>query len=154
MALSRFREAKTAEEEVNLVRNVVPKSTQYKNKWAYGIFEEWQRQRLVEVPIVEVAGLFKTYDFHLVESLDTPLVEVSVLSINYWLTKFVQEVAKPSKERYPPKTLYSIIAGIRRFLAEQKPSEDINLQSASDKRYDLTDGFKQVTHIVFKLRSC
>ena len=35
MALSRFRVAKTAEEEVNLVRNAVPKSTQYKNKWAY-----------------------------------------------------------------------------------------------------------------------
>ena len=45
MALSRFHEAKTAEEEVNLVQNAVPKSTQYKNKWAYGIFEEWQRQR-------------------------------------------------------------------------------------------------------------
>ena len=60
MALSRFREATTGEEEVNLVRNVVPKSTQYKNKWAYGVFEEWRRQRLVKVPIVEVAGLFKT----------------------------------------------------------------------------------------------
>ena len=99
MELSRFREAKTAEEEVNLVRNAVPKSTQYKNKWAYRIFEDWQRQRLVKVPIVEFTGLFKTYDFHLVESLDTPLVEMSVLSINYWLTKFVQEVAKPPKER-------------------------------------------------------
>ena len=84
MELSRFCEAKTAEEEVNLVRNAVPKSTQYKNKWAYRIFEDWQRQRLV-----------KTYDFHLVESLDTPLVEMSVLSINSWLTKFVQEVFVP-----------------------------------------------------------
>ena len=60
-------------------------------------------------------GLFKTYDFHQVESLDTPLVEMSVLSgllvlsINYWLTKFVQEVAKPSRDRYPPKTLCGII---------------------------------------------
>ena len=81
MELSRFREAKTAEEEVNLVRNAVPKSTQYKNKWVYRIFEDWQRQRLVKVPIVEFTGLFKTYDFHLVESLDTPLVEMSVLSI-------------------------------------------------------------------------
>ena len=81
MELSRFREAKTAEEEVNLVRNAVPKSTQYKNKWAYRIFEDWQRQRLVKVPIVEFTGLFKTYDFHLVESLDKPLVEMSVLSI-------------------------------------------------------------------------
>ena len=69
-----------------------------KNKWAYGIFEEWQRQQLVKVPIVEVAGLFETYDFHLVESLDTPSVEMSELAINCWLTKLVQEVAKPSKE--------------------------------------------------------
>ena len=71
------------------------------------------------------------------ESLDTPLVE-----INYWLTKFVQEVAKPSKERYPPKTLYGIIAGIRRFLAEQKRSEDINPLNTSDKRYVFTDDFR------------
>ena len=67
MALSRFRQAKTAEEEVNLVQNSVSNSTQYKNKWAYGIFEEWQRQRLVKVPIIEVGGLFKNYDFHQVK---------------------------------------------------------------------------------------
>lgn len=73
------------------------------------------------------------------ESLDTPLVEMSVLSINYWLTKFVLEVAKPPKERYPPKTLYGIISGICRFLAEQKPSEDINPLNTSEKRvYDFT----------------
>ena len=81
------------------------------------------------------------------ESLDTPLVEMFVLSIYYWLTKFVQEVAKPSKERYPPKTLYGIISGIRLFLAEQKPSEDITPLNTSDKRYDLTDDFKQGTHV-------
>ena len=32
VALSRSRQAKTAEEEVNLVQNGVSKSTQYKNK--------------------------------------------------------------------------------------------------------------------------
>ena len=37
MALSRFLQAKTAEEEVNLVQNAVLKSTQYKNKSSYGI---------------------------------------------------------------------------------------------------------------------
>ena len=119
-----FLASKKAEEEVNLVQNVVPKSTQYKSKWAHGIFKEWQRQRLVKVPIVEVVGLFKNYDFHQVESLETPLVAMSPLSVNCWLTKFVQEVAKPSKERYPPRTLYGgIVAGIRRFLAEKKPGE-------------------------------
>ena len=134
--MSRFWQAKTADEEVNLVQNAVPKSTQYKNKWAYGIFEEWQRQRLVKVPIVEVIGLFKKYDFHQVEALETPLVEMSALSVNYWLTKFVQEVANPSKERYPPRTLYGIVAGSH-FLAEKKLGEDINPLSTSDKRYDL-----------------
>ena len=37
MALSRFRQANTAEEEVNLVQNAVLKSTQDKNKSSYGI---------------------------------------------------------------------------------------------------------------------
>ena len=120
MALSCLWQVKTAKKEVNLVQNVIPKSTQYKNKWANGIFEEWQRHRLVKVPIVEVVALFKNYDFHQVESLETPLVEMSVLSVNYWLTKFVQEVAKPSKECYPLRTLYGIVAGIHRFLAEKK----------------------------------
>ena len=64
MALSRFLQAKTAEEENNLVHNGVPKATQYKNKRAYGIFEEWQRQRLVKVPIVQVVCLVKSYDYH------------------------------------------------------------------------------------------
>ena len=91
--------AKTAEEEVNLVQNALPKSSQYKNKWAYGIFEEWYSQPLVKVPIVEVVGLFKNYDFHQVDSLEKLLLEMSALSVNYWLTKFVQGVAKPSKQR-------------------------------------------------------
>ena len=59
------------------------------------------------------------------------------MSVNYWLTKVVQEVTKPSKECYPPRTLYSIAAGIRHVLAEKKPGEDINPLSTSDKRYDL-----------------
>ena len=69
------------------------------------------KQRLIKVPNVEVSGLFKDYDFHLVQSLDTSLIETNALSLNYWLSKFVQEVAKPSSER----TLYGIIDGIRRL---------------------------------------
>ena len=64
-------------------------------------------------------------------------MEMSALSVNSRLMKFVQEVAKPSKERYPPRTLYGIVAGIRRFLPEKKPGEDINPLRTSDKRYDL-----------------
>ena len=56
MVLSRFRQAKTAE-EVNMVQNAVLKSTQYKNKWAYGLFEEWQRQHMCKTS-AHVQGLY------------------------------------------------------------------------------------------------
>lgn len=118
-----------------LVESAVPKSTCYKNKWDYGIFEQWQKEILIKVPNVEVSGLFKDYDFHLVESLDTSLIEMIALrSLNYWLSKFVQEVAKSSSERYPPRKVNGIIAGIRPYLAEKKPGDDLNLLSTSDNR--------------------
>lgn len=118
-----------------LVESAVPKSTRYKNKWDYGIFEQWQKERLIKVPNVEVSGLFKDDDFHFVESLDTSLIEMIALrSLNYWLSKFVQEVAKSSSECYPPRKVNGIIAGIRRYLAEKKPGDDLNLLSTSDSR--------------------
>ena len=72
--LSRFRQAKTAKEEVNLVQNGVAKSTKYKNKWAYGIFKGGQRKRLVKVPIVKVVGLFKNYGYHHVSIVSLILI--------------------------------------------------------------------------------
>ena len=118
-----------------LVESAVPKFTRYMNKWDYGIFEQWKKEILIKVPNVEVSGLFKDYDFHLVESLDTSLIEMIALrSLNYWLSKFVQEVAKSSSERYPPRKVNGIIAGIRRYLAEKKPGDDLNLLSTSDNR--------------------
>lgn len=50
MALSPFRQVKSADEEANLVESAVPKSTRYKDKWAYEIFEQWQKGRLIKVP--------------------------------------------------------------------------------------------------------
>ena len=76
MGLSRFGQTKTAEEEVNLVQNGVPKSTRYKNKWAFGIFEQRQKQRMIKVLIVEVSGFFKDYNFHLV-----PVGAIRVINI-------------------------------------------------------------------------
>ena len=67
-------------------------------------------------------------------SLEIPLVPMDALSVNYWLTKFVQEVAKPSKERYPPKTLYQIVCGLSRFMEKNNEKLDFNPLEASDKR--------------------
>ena len=49
-------------------------------------------QRNLIVPVVEVSGLLKINDFHLVQSLDICLIEMNALSLNYWLqSKFVAE---------------------------------------------------------------
>ena len=72
------------DKEAKLVESAVPKSTHYKIKWTFRIFEQRQKQRVIKIPTVEVSGLFKDYDFHLVQSLDTSLfvpVGVFVLSI-------------------------------------------------------------------------
>ena len=62
---------------------------------------------------LEPSGLFKEHGLHKVQWLEIPLVPMDALSVNYWLTKFVQEVAKPSKERYPPKTfIYLFICDV------------------------------------------
>ena len=90
MAEGRFRFPKTIEEEELCVERAVLKSTRYKNKWAVGILEDWKGVRRVQ-------------------PLTRPMIEIDVLMLNYWLSKFVQEVAKCSKDPYPPKTLYQIV---------------------------------------------
>ncbi|XP_068712653.1 uncharacterized protein [Montipora foliosa] len=133
MAEYRFRQPKSVEDEERCVLNAIPKSTRYKNKWAARIFEEWGKARFPKVATLEPGGLFKEYDLHKVQSLEIPLLQMDALSVNYWLTKFVQEVAKPSKERYPPKTIYQIVCGLRRFMEENNEKLDFNPLDASDK---------------------
>ena len=82
MAEYRFRAAKTFEQEEKCVASAIPKSTQYKNKWAVGIFEQWQKVRVPKVATLEPGGLFKNYDLHKVQSLEFPLLEMDALSLN------------------------------------------------------------------------
>ena len=83
------------------MNDAVPASTKYKNKWAVSIFAEWQRLREVQVPVLDCGGLFKDYDLHKVTALRANITGMDVLSLNYWLSKFVMEVAKKFSGRYP-----------------------------------------------------
>ena len=90
--------------------------------------------RSVKFPIVEIGGVFKEYELDKVQPLTRPITEMDALTLNYWLSKFVQEVAKCSKDPYPPKTLYQIVCGIRRFVVEKSPAIEFNPLDSSDKR--------------------
>ena len=133
--VSRFRSPKTGEEESKLLQGSIPKSTAYKTKWAIKIFHEWQINRKVKVPVLDAGGTFKDYgDLSKVQSLSTDLANMDANALNYWLSKFVQEVANSEGKVYPARTLYGIICGIRRHLEETVGSEAINPLDASDKR--------------------
>ena len=107
----RFCVPKTSFQENVLVNDAIPASTKFKNKWTVSSFVEWQRLREDQVPVLDCGGLFKDYDLHKVTALSADIAGMDVLSLNYWLSKFVVEVAKKSGERYrnPLKTVYGII---------------------------------------------
>ena len=69
-----------------------------------------------------------------VQSLSTDLANVDANTLNYWLSKFVQEVANSIGNVYPARTLNEIVCGIRRHLEETVGSEALNRVDASDKR--------------------
>ena len=90
--------------------------------------------RSVKFPILEVGGSFKEYELHKVQSLTKPVTDMDALMLKYWLSKFIQEVAKSSKDPYPPKTLYQIVCGICQFMVEKNPAIKFNPLDSSDKR--------------------
>ena len=94
MAKGRFCFPKTIEEEEFCIERALPKSTRYKNKWAVSVFKDWQWSR--------GWWSFKEYELDKVQLLTWPITEIDALMLSYWLSKFVQEVAKCSKDPYIP----------------------------------------------------
>ena len=55
--------------------------------------------RSVIAPVLDSRGLFKDYDLHKVVQLSTSIKEMNAVTLNYWLSKFVMELAKKSGMR-------------------------------------------------------
>ena len=76
---------------------------------------------------MEPGGLFTTKNFEEgVQTLYKAITDMSDCSVNYWLSKFVQEVSNSSGERYPSRSLYSIICGLRCHLSDVNGSAALN----------------------------
>ena len=58
--------------------------------------------------ILDPVSMFKEYDLHRVQSLEEKLEDLHSLSLNYWLTKFIQEVANKNGGRYSCVLLFLI----------------------------------------------
>ena len=128
----RFRGARTLDEEAKVLAAAVPKATEYKNRWAVKLFEGWKNERDNTRFSQEYSSL-RLMEVERVEKFNTSLHLMKAESINFWLGKFVQEVRDQKSHRYPGKTLYQIIASLKRYLAS-KGRTDINLLSKYDTR--------------------
>lgn len=97
---------------------------------------EWQNARTVKICTIEPGGLFKDDDTGLdVLELTERIENMNARSLNYWLSKFVQEATNKSGGRYPSRTLYSLVCGLKRFLAEKNGGAALNPLIAGLNRY-------------------
>ena len=111
----------------------VARSTKISGRWKFFFF--WQRTRTLKFsPDLEVRSVFKDYDFHLVCSVEDNLEDMDALSFNYWLAKFIQEVANKKGSRYSPRMLYGIVCGLKRHLEEVKGASAFNILDYKEKR--------------------
>ena len=88
----------------------------------------------MKFPDLEVGNIFKYYNFNLVCSVEDNLEDMDALSFNYWLAKFIQEVANKKSSRYIPRTLYGMVCGLKRHLEEVKGASAFNPLDYKDKR--------------------
>ena len=55
-----------------------------------------------------------------------PFQEMNGESMAYWLGKFVQEFVRRDGQKYPPHSLYGIVAGLKQYLHEKNGSLALN----------------------------
>ena len=130
---ARFRAPKSEDEERLLLSKVVPKNTTYNTKWCLKVFTEWQQRRQNKIAKLETCA-WDGFEMTNVEDLTVPLEEMSAKTLNFWLSKFIGEVAKQNGERYPPKSVHLLVCGINRQLSEAKGEEAVNVLDKSDRR--------------------
>ena len=130
---ARHRDPKSEEQERYLLSEVVPRNTQYNTKWGVKVFRDWQETRQNKRAQLESIG-FDNLDVTNVDDLTVPLEEMSAYMLNFWLCRFMCEVAKQNGQRYPPKSLYLLLCAINRHLSDVKGEGALNIFDKADRR--------------------
>ena len=137
----RFGEALNESEILKRLRNSVPKSTKYKTQWGVRVFETWQRERS-NGNAREELNVFGLDVLSNIESLGSDMLSMSEEGLNFWLSKFVEEVRDKDSKRYPEKTLYQLICCIKRHYEENVFNKNVG-DSLSCVGNQLQDNFGQ-----------
>ena len=118
-SFERFRQPKSVLDEKKSVDIAVPKPIAYKTKWSCKVLEEWKQNQLVKSCTLEPGSLFATKNFEEgVQTLDMAITDISACSLNYCLSKFLQEVSNSLGECIPSCLLHSIICRLKGHLSD------------------------------------
>ena len=71
--------------------------------WGIRVWSDWATAR---ASTVETAGD---------APVSTPLLQMQVKDLAYWMSKFVLEARKADGSEYPPKTLYALVCCFKRY---------------------------------------
>jgi hypothetical protein len=85
LLMSRFRSARSAEEEQTLLERAMPPSTKYATKWALTIFDCWRAAINVKELKIDDAD-HETDDIGPIQTLTTSLAEMNEASLAFSLT--------------------------------------------------------------------
>ena len=97
--------------EEKLTKKFVPKNTATSKKWALSNFTSWKQSRNLHF----ADNVEKQIPDALLESADAA-------SLNKWLALYIAETHKQNGNKYPPKTLYSLLTGLLRYCRDKNPS--------------------------------
>ena len=97
MTLSRFAPSVTDSMEEQQWLTAIPGKTKSVTAWGIHVWNDWAAARAAVIS--ETDRLIVT----------TPLLEIPVGDLEYWMRKFVLEARKMDGSEYPPKTLYSLV---------------------------------------------
>ena len=74
-----------------------------------------------------------SFDCQNVQNLETNIVNMTTETLNFWLSRFIQEVVKANGERYPARTLHGIVCGLNRYLQEENDIP-VSIQDKNETR--------------------
>ena len=119
---NRWEFVNAAKEEA-LSLKFVPKNTSTNTKWALTNFTSWRDSRNTR---------FVGDSKNLVPSAILKTTDAAVLS--RWFALYAAETRKNDGSRYPPKTIYSLLAGILRHMRSLNPA-CLNFLDTSDASF-------------------
>ena len=109
----RFASPKGKEAVKAAKESSIPVKTHAQTNWSLNVWEQWAQERNAKLLPGEIP-------------FSTNFCDLSMIEMDFWLSRFILEVRKLDGKPYPPNTIYQLICGLQRQL-HQSGRADVKL---------------------------